>query len=157
MSNTIQNMENIQSRNMHTYIHKVQYYETDKMGITHHSNYIRWMEEARIDFLDHIGYGYAKLEYDGIISPVIGVDCQYKHPTTFNDEIEIIVRVEEFKGVRLVISYTMTDRATGSLVLTGKTMHCFMDVNGRPLILKKRYPAFDAVLREQADKVKEES
>lgn len=40
------------------YQHKVQYYETDKMGITHHSNYIRFLEEARIDFLEKIGYGY---------------------------------------------------------------------------------------------------
>ena len=122
---------------MHTYIHKVRYYETDKMGITHHSNYIRWMEEARIDFLEYIGYSYAQLERDGIISPVIGVECQYKHPTTFDDEVKITVGVDEFKGVRLVIAYSMTNAATGDLVLTGKTMHCFTDANGKPIILKK--------------------
>lgn len=133
---------------MHTYLHKVHYYETDKMGITHHSNYIRWMEEARVDFLDSIGYGYAKLERDGIISPVIGVECQYKHPTTFDDEVAISVSVEEFKGVRLAIGYTMTNQATGDLVLTGKTLHCFTDASGKPLILKKQFPELDAVLRE---------
>lgn len=132
---------------MHTYIHKVQYYETDKMGITHHSNYIRWMEEARVNFLDHIGYGYAKLEEDGIISPVIGVECQYKHSTTFDDEVEIAVGVEAFKGVRLVMGYKMTNIATGELVLTGKTMHCFTDGNGKPIILKKQFPEFDRELR----------
>ena len=132
---------------MHTYIHKVRYYETDKMGITHHSNYIRWMEEARIDFLKYIGYGYAQLERDGIISPVIGVECQYKHPTTFDDEVKITVGVDEFKGVRLVIAYSMTNASTGDLVLTGKTMHCFTDANGKPIILKKRFPEFDCVLR----------
>ena len=47
---------------MKLYEHKVQYYETDKMGIVHHSNYIRWMEEARIDFLSQIGWDYKKLE-----------------------------------------------------------------------------------------------
>ena len=47
---------------MELYTHKVHYYETDKMGITHHSNYVRWMEEARIDFLDKIGCGYDKLK-----------------------------------------------------------------------------------------------
>lgn len=135
---------------MHKYIHKVRYYETDKMGITHHSNYIRWMEEARIDFLEHIGYGYAQLEHDGIISPVIGIECQYKQPTTFNDDVEITVKVEEFKGVRLVITYTMTNAATGDLILIGKTMHCFTDANGKPLILKKQFPEFDAMLRKQA-------
>lgn len=135
---------------MHTYIHKVRYYETDKMGITHHSNYIRWMEEARIDFLDRIGYGYAKLENDGIISPVIGVECQYKHPTTFDNEVEITVGIREFKGVRLVIGYKMTNRSTGDLVLEGKSTHCFTDINGKPIILKKQFPEFDRVLKEHA-------
>lgn len=134
---------------MNTYTHRVCYYETDKMGITHHSNYIRWMEEARVAFLGRIGYGYAKLEREGIVSPVVGVECQYKHPTTFDDEVEISVGVEEFKGVRLVVGYTMTNRKSGDLVLTGKTTHCFTDVNGKPIILKKQFPEFDAVLRKQ--------
>ena len=137
---------------MHTYIHKVRYYETDKMGITHHSNYIRWMEEARIDFLECIGYGYAQLEHDGIISPVIGVECQYKHPTTFDDEVKITVSVDEFKGVRLVIAYTMTNATTGELVLTGKTVHCFTDEKGKPIILKKQFPEFDDALRKLSAK-----
>ena len=55
---------------MKLYEHTVQYYETDKMGIVHHSNYIRWMEEARIDFLDRIGWNYKVMEDEGIISPV---------------------------------------------------------------------------------------
>ena len=42
--------------------HEVQYYETDRMGITHHSNYVRWMEEARTFFLREIGWPYEKIE-----------------------------------------------------------------------------------------------
>lgn len=135
---------------MHEYIRKVHYHETDKMGVTHHSNYIKWMEEARIYFLDQIGYGYARLERDGIISPVIGVECQYKHPTTFDDTICIQVGVEEFKGVKLVIGYTMTNRSTGELVLTGRTMHCFTNAQGKPVILKKQFPNFDQALKDLA-------
>ena len=55
---------------MEPYHHTVQYYETDRMGITHHSNYIRWMEEARVDFLRQLGWGYDRLEAEEIISPV---------------------------------------------------------------------------------------
>lgn len=132
---------------MYTYIHRVQYYETDKMGITHHSNYIRWMEEARVAFLDHIGYGYAKLERDGIISPVVGVECQYKHATTFDDEVKIAVGVDEFRGVRLVIQYQMTNANTGELVLVGKTTHCFTDSHGKPIVLKKQFPEMDSLLK----------
>ena len=69
---------------MHTYIHSVKYYETDKMGITHHSNYVRWMEEARTDFLKNAGYGIRRLEKEGVTSPVVSLECQYKHPLFFH-------------------------------------------------------------------------
>ncbi len=133
---------------MNDYIRKVHYHETDKMGIAHHSNYIKWMEEARIDFLEQIGWGYAKLEQEGIVSPVIGVECQYMHPTVFGDLIRVHTEIEAFKGVRLVIRYTMTNHVTGDLVLTGKTMHCFTNAEGRPIALKKQFPAFDRTLKE---------
>lgn len=130
-----------------SYIHKVNYYETDKMGVTHHSNYIRWMEEARIEFLDKIGYSYFKLEQDGIMSPVIGIECDYKATTTFNDEIEIDVKVKEFKGVRLVIDYVMKNIKTGEIVFTGVSKHCFVNMDGKPIILKKEFLEFDETLR----------
>lgn len=44
------------------YTHKAQYYETDQMGIVHHSNYIRWFEEARVDFFEKIGCSYKDIE-----------------------------------------------------------------------------------------------
>ena len=130
-----------------SYIHKVNYYETDKMGVTHHSNYIRWMEEARIEFLDRIGYSYFKLEEDGIMSPVIGIECDYKATTTFNDEIEIEVKVKEFKGVRLVIEYVMKNAKTGEIVFTGVSKHCFVNMDGKPIILKKEFREFDETLK----------
>lgn len=130
-----------------SYTHKVNYYETDKMGVTHHSNYIRWMEEARIEFLDKIGYSYFKLEEDGIMSPVIGIECDYKATTTFNDEIEIDVKVKEFKGVRLVIEYVMKNAKTDEIVFTGVSKHCFVNMDGKPIILKKEFREFDETLK----------
>ena len=129
------------------YLRKVQYHETDKMGITHHANYINWMEEARIDFLEQVGYSYARLESEGIFSPVLSVECQYKQPTTFNDQVTITITVEEFKGVRLVIGYEMVNAATGATVLTGKSTHCFTDCGGKPVVLKRKNPELDALLR----------
>lgn len=132
---------------MNDYIHKVHYHETDRMGITHHSNYIKWMEQARVDYLDRIGYGYARVEREGIVSPVIGIECQYKNPTTFDDEVRIRVEVEEFRGVRLVIRYHMSRVSDGSTVLTGRSTHCFTTPAGKPIILKKQFPELDALLR----------
>ena len=133
---------------MEKYIHKVNYYETDKMGITHHSNYIRWMKEARIHFLEQIGFAYDKLENDGIISPVIAIECDYKMPTTFGDSVEINVEIEEFKGVKLIIKYTMKNIKTKEIVLIGKTKHCFVSKDNKPIILKKVFPEFDKKLKE---------
>lgn len=132
---------------MEKYTHKVHYYETDRMGITHHSNYVRWMEEARIYFLDQIGFGYRKMEDAGIISPVVALECEYKAPTTFDDLVEISVEVREFRGVKLVLGYTMVHAETGSTVMLGKSTHCFLDQTNRPIALKKRFPDLDAALK----------
>lgn len=123
------------------YIHDVQYYETDKMGITHHSNYIRWMEEARVDFLKKIGWDYDKLEEIGVISPVTKIDCKYKNNTTFADRVTIVVSVEECKGVRLKLAYEMK-KQDGSNVCEAHSEHCFMNEKGQVLNLKKDFPAF---------------
>lgn len=131
----------------HIYVHRVNYYETDKMGITHHSNYLRWMEEARLDFLKSIGYGMRKFEAEGVTSPVASIECQYKRPTTFDDEIAVEVWVEKYNGVKLVFGYSMTNPATGTLVFTAKSTHCFLGEDARPVAVKRRFPDFDAVLK----------
>ena len=123
---------------MTEYLHTVQYYETDKMGITHHSNYIRWMEEARVDYLNQIGWPYERLEASGIQSPVIGVDCKYKAPTTFPDQVRIRVSVEAFDGLRLRFRYEM--RKDDRVVLEAHSEHCFLDTNGKILRVKRDYP-----------------
>lgn len=130
---------------MEKYKHQVQYYETDKMGITHHSNYIRWMEEARIDFLREIGWDYKRLESLGMISPVMEVNCKYKATTTFEDMIEIEVFVKELKGIRLYIGYKMTN-SEGKVVCEAESMHCFLSAEGRPISLQKQFPEFYDVL-----------
>jgi len=112
------------------------------MGITHHSNYIRWMEEARIDYLAQNGWPYDRLEKEGIISPVLSVDCKYKESTTFSDEIEITVTLQSFGPVRMTLSYEMTNTKNGALVCTGTSEHCFLGANGKPVRLQRDYPEF---------------
>lgn len=129
---------------MRDYTHKVQYYETDKMQITHHSNYIRIMEEARIDFLSQIGWGYDKMENEGIISPVVSVTCDYKRSTSFPDMIHVSICVLELSAVKLTLGYTMT--VSDKVVCTASSTHCFLNQNGRPISLKKQYPEFYSLL-----------
>ena len=98
-----------------TYKHKVQYYETDKQGVTHHSNYIRIMEEARIDAMEQMGFGYERMEAAGIVSPIMDVTCNYKRPTTFADIIEVELSVAELSKLKAKFAYKMTCR--GQVVL----------------------------------------
>ena len=128
------------------YIHTVQYYETDKMGVAHHSNYIRWMEEARIDFLGRIGWDYPKLEAMGIVSPVIGVSCEFRHPTTFADRVAIRVFITELRGVVLRLGYEMENQ-DGVPVCVGESRHAFLNAQGQPIRLKRDYPELFEALR----------
>lgn len=140
---------------MNPYIHRVHYYETDRMGVTHHSNYIRMMEEARIDFMEQLGWPYARLEALGMASPVTAVNVRYHASTTFDDRVEITVRVKAFDGVRLTIGYTMAKlAATGDdavTVLTGESEHVFLHTDGRFVRLKRELPEFHALLTELAE------
>ena len=131
---------------MKSYRKKVQYYETDMMGIAHHANYIRWMEEARIDFLDQLGFPYARMEADGIISPVRAVSCQYKKPCTFGDALRIAVTVDSFNGVVLTLGYDMTRESDGALVCQARSEHVFLRREGGLLRMKRDMPEFSAAL-----------
>ena len=122
---------------MKPYVHKVQYYETDMMSLTHHSNYIRWMEEARIDFMDQMGFPYTRMESEGIVSPV----RSYKRPTTFGDTVSIEVSVESFTGARLTLAYKMT-RQDGTVVCEAQSEHAFINREGRIVRLDKEQPEF---------------
>lgn len=139
---------------MKPYQHKVQYYETDKMGITHHSNYLRWMEEARTDFLEQIGWNYDKLEASGIFSPVTAAECKYKVSTTYADMVTITVSVETFQGVKLRLRYEMT-KEDGKLACEAYSEHCFLNKEGKLLRLQKEQPDFFQVLTALAKKEEE--
>lgn len=119
------------------YEKKINYYETDRMGITHHSNYIRFAEEARVDILGRIGLPYSKIESEKILIPVLEVNCKYKHSTTFEDVILIDVKVKECKGARITFEYKMTKKDTGDLVAEMESTHCFTNENLRPINIKK--------------------
>ena len=122
---------------INTYHHEVKYYECDRMGITHHSNYIRFMEEARVDWMDQLGYGFDRMEAEGVVSPVVAIDCHYRNTTTFKDVIAIAVKVKETTPLKITFAYTMT--VQGRTVCTATSTHCFLE-DGRPVVLAERFP-----------------
>ena len=130
---------------MNPYIHRVQYYETDMMGVTHHANYIHWMEEARIDFMDQLGFPYVKMEAAGVYSPVKSLSCDYRHTSTFGDTITIHVSVESFNGVVLTIAYDMRN-SQDETVCTARSEHVFLNREAHFVRLQREMPEFCAAL-----------
>ena len=112
------------------YQHYVQYYETDRMGVTHHSNYIRFMEEARVEFFKGLGFDYLDFERMGIVSPVVGLNnIKYKRPSTAGDTLGIEVSVKAMTNVVFTIQYVMKNKDV--VVFTGESDHCLLSKDGK--------------------------
>lgn len=118
------------------YKRKINYYETDKMGVVHHSNYIRFLEEARCRWLEKLGISMEYLEENGYTIPTLEVNCQYKNHVTSGDTIIIRPVISEYNGVRMTVSYEVIDN-TGKEIIKAKTKHCFTNKELRPINMKK--------------------
>jgi acyl-CoA thioester hydrolase len=122
-------------------IRKANYYETDQMGIIHHSNYIRWFEEARVDFMEQVDFGYDKSVLKGIDFALTGLSCKYVSMVRFGDTVTVKASITELTNARMYVSYEVRDVKTGELRTTGETQHCFFDSERkRPVSLKKKLP-----------------
>lgn len=133
--------------------HKVQYYETDQMGIVHHSNSIRWFEEARTWMMDEMQFGYEKMEALNILVPVLEASAKYISMVKFGETVEITTHISQFTGVKMVIEYEIRDVETGELRTTGQTKHAFLDKNSyRPISLKRNHKEIYDLFHEVLDK-----
>ncbi len=130
------------------YLHRVQYYETDAMQIVHHSNYIRFFEEARISYLEQLGISYGAVERSGYVVPVLSASAEYKSMSRFGETLAISVQLENCTGIRFTFSYRVTDAVTGVLRAIGKTTHCYLK-DGQPVNLKRALPDHYRLLTQQ--------
>ncbi len=124
---------------MFVYSRKVHYHETDQMGVVHHANYPKWMEEARVAFLDERGLSYRVMEEAGVLSPVVSLSIEYKRPARFDDLMEVRLSVSRYTGVRLEVSYTFFNRTRNELCATAVSAHCFWK-DGRIVSLQRALP-----------------
>ena len=122
------------------YSRKVDYYETDQMGVVHHSNYIRWFEEARLDYMDQAGLSYAQMEESGLVGPVLSCSCTYKKAVRFPQKVTIDTLLVEFTGMRFRMVYQVLVEGERQPVAVGETTHCFADKEMVPVRLDKRNP-----------------
>ena len=108
----------------------VRYYETDQMGIVHHSNYIRYFECGRVDMLKELGFPVEKIEETGVMLPVVSVDCRYKVPARLGDTLRVVSYIDEVPRARLVIR-TEIFNPSGQLVCEGTVVLGFINSQTR--------------------------
>jgi acyl-CoA thioester hydrolase len=105
---------------------RVQYYDTDSMGVVHHANYIRYFETGRTEMMRALGVSYAEMEATGVMMPVISTDCRYFVPARYDELLTIQVRIRERIAARVRFEYEILN-STGQTICTGSTVLAFMD------------------------------
>jgi acyl-CoA thioester hydrolase len=85
------------------------YAETDQMGIIHHANYLIYLEQARIDWLDQLRFSYVEMEKSGVILPVTNVNIDYKHPLYLADEITVSCTLLQPPTARVIFDYEVVN------------------------------------------------
>ncbi|MBD1379347.1 acyl-CoA thioesterase [Metabacillus arenae] len=119
---------------------EVRYAETDQMGVVYHANYLIWMEVGRTKLIKDLGFSYAGMEKDGVISPVVDINISYKKPLKYGDTVVIHTWVESYNGVRVNYGYEMYN-PKGELAIEAQSSHvCVKKESFRPIQMRKYYP-----------------
>ena len=124
------------------YTHRVRYSEVDKMGVVYHSRYIEWFEAARTEMLREKGLPYRQLENDGIMLPVIEVVCRYHSPVRYDDLVFISTTITKLNRIRLELAYTLRIENHDALCVSGLSVHCFVNAEGKPVRADKSLVEF---------------
>ena len=111
--------------NFTTRLHQVRYSETDQMRFVHHSNYVKYFEMARIEWLDALGVSYAQMEREGLLMPVVSVAMTFKKPLFFGDSFKVKVSLKKPPLATLEFDYTITNQAEEE-ICSGSTVLAFI-------------------------------
>ena len=109
--------------------HRVYYYDTDKMGVVYHSNYLKWMEVARTEFFRDI-LPYSTLEEMGVMLPVKTLNIEYFNSVKYDELIKIKIKLLEFSKIKIKFLYEIYDENFTQLKAKAETVNTFTDING---------------------------
>lgn len=125
------------------YEHHTKYHETDQQGIIHHSNYVKWMEDARMNLMEQLGLGYKQMETMELMSPILSMSIEFRSVVKFDDTVVIDTQLIAYDGYKMEIAYRIYDKKTGEDRAIAKSKHCFVNKSGMPISLKRVYPELD--------------
>ena len=123
--------------------HHTKYHETDYQGIIHTSNYLNWIEDARMDLMEQMGLSFKQMLDMQISSPIISHSIEYRSNVRFDETVVIDTKLISYDGHEMEVAYRIYDKATGEDRAIARTSHCFVNKSGMPISLKRAYPELD--------------
>lgn len=118
---------------------RVRFVETDLMGVVHHSNYLRWFEMARVEYLRTANVLLPDLIADGILFPITEVQCKYRQSAYFDEMIRVEATLADFSRAKLCFAYRVVRETDNVLLAEGTTQNVFTDDKGRVIRLPQLY------------------
>ena len=119
----------------------MRYAETDQAGMAHHSSFLPWFEEGRVELLRYLGKPYKEFEAEGFHFPVREVFCRYWMPAHFDDVLIVETKIIEVGGASVRFGYRITRQDDYVLIAEGHTLHACVDNSGKvkrlPLEVRK--------------------
>lgn len=119
---------------------RVQFYDTDEMGVVHHANYIKWFETGRVEYLRKFNLNLNDLIADEILFPITEVKAKYLHPAHFDDELEITTTARALTKVKMDFDYTVRRIGDGQILVKGYSENVFTSTKtGKIIKLPDKY------------------
>lgn len=144
---------------------RVRYEETDRMGVVFHANYATWFEVGRTELVRSAGFPYADIEQNGLLLPVVELNCRFAAPARYDDEVIVATRIADFapsqirfqSQVRKISDHsrpaetgftgiTSAEELPGELLVSGGTRHVWINSDWKPVRLQKTMPELYEVL-----------
>lgn len=124
----------------------VRYNETDKMGIVHHSQYVNYFEIARTDFVRQAGISYRRIEEEGLMMPVLGINVQYHIPALYDDTIVVETSIKAYDSIKMIFDYKIYRQTDRKLLVEGSSSHCWTDLSLRPVSIRRKNKELHALI-----------
>ncbi len=123
--------------------HRTKYHETDQQGIIHTSNYMNWIEDARMHLMEQMGLSFKQMLDMEISSPIISHSIEYRSSAKFDETIVVDTKLLAYDGHTMEVAYRIYDKATGEDRAVARTTHCFINKSGASISMKRAYPEID--------------
>lgn len=107
----------------------IPFYDNDPMGVVWHGNYVKYLEVARCDMLDKLGYNYIDMKNDNVMYPIAKLDMKYIKPAIFNQKVTVVCSIEELEP-SLIIKYEILDESKQK-IFKAKSMQICVDLHSK--------------------------